>query len=144
MPPTPPSSGSLANASSPFGATTESRKGERWLRTHQEDLCQALNVHSTQKYQSDEGPGPEAILDLLRDESSDRNADRTRFLDGLIFNWAIGGTDGHAKNYSVLLRGGQTNLRSALRHDDRDPVLVGARGDESAHRHEGQRGVHPR
>ena len=86
------------------------QEGERWLRTHQEDLCQALNVLSTQKYQSDEGPGPEAILGLLHDESSDKDADRTRFLDGLIFNWAIGGTDGHAKNYSVLLRGGQTNF----------------------------------
>ena len=82
----------------------------RWLRTHQEDLCQALDVPPERKYQSDDGPSPGAILDLLRDESSDRAADITRFLDGLIFNWAIGGTDGHAKNYSVLLRSGQTNL----------------------------------
>ena len=82
----------------------------RWLRTHQEDLCQALDVPPERKYQSDDGPSPGAILDLLRDESSDRAADITRFLDGLIFNWAIGGTDGHAKNYSVLLLGGQTNL----------------------------------
>ncbi|MEM1335362.1 MAG: HipA domain-containing protein, partial [Actinomycetota bacterium] len=34
-------------------------------RIHQEDLCQALGVHPASKYQSDGGPGPEQIGELL-------------------------------------------------------------------------------
>ncbi len=33
-----------------------------------------------------------------------------RFVDALAWNWVIGGTDGHAKNYSLLLSGGQVRL----------------------------------
>lgn len=47
-----------------------------------------------------------------------------RFVDALAFNWIIGGTDAHAKNYSVLLAGSQVRLAplydiaSALTYDD--------------------------
>lgn len=33
-----------------------------------------------------------------------------RFADALIWNWLIGGTDAHAKNYSLLLAGDQARL----------------------------------
>ena len=33
-----------------------------------------------------------------------------RFVDALAYNWIIGGTDAHAKNYSVLLSGSQVRL----------------------------------
>ena len=33
-----------------------------------------------------------------------------RFADALIWNWLIGGTDAHAKNYSLLLAGNQIRL----------------------------------
>jgi serine/threonine-protein kinase HipA len=33
-----------------------------------------------------------------------------RFADALIWNWLIGGTDAHAKNYSILLAGNQVRL----------------------------------
>jgi serine/threonine-protein kinase HipA len=32
------------------------------------------------------------------------------FADALIWNWLIAGTDAHAKNYSLLLEGGQVRL----------------------------------
>jgi serine/threonine-protein kinase HipA len=43
---------------------------------------------------------------------SPRNADLAvlRFFDALAWNWLIGGTDAHAKNYSLLLAGGQVRL----------------------------------
>ena len=47
-----------------------------------------------------------------------------RFVDTLAYNWIIGGTDAHAKNYSVLLSGFQVRLArlydvaSALPYDD--------------------------
>ncbi len=71
-------------------------------RIHQEDMCQAIRVHPVRKYQNEGGPGPRQILDLLRANSSDQS-DVMTFVDALIFNWIIAGTDAHAKNYSLLI-----------------------------------------
>jgi len=76
------------------------------LRLHQEDLCQALGRYPWEKYQNEGGPGPEGIVTLLRRHSSRAEEDIGTFLDSLLFNWVIGGTDGHAKNYALLLAGG--------------------------------------
>ena len=83
----------------------------RWLRVHQEDLCQAMAIPPTRKYQSDGGPGPLAIVELLRTHSSAPSRDVETFIDALAFNWLIAGTDAHAKNYALLLgRGGRVRL----------------------------------
>ena len=86
------------------------RRAEGWLRIHQEDLCQALGVHPSRKYQHDGGPGPKAIVELLRSHSSAPNDDVVTFVDALAFNWLIAGTDAHAKNYGVLIAPGQIRL----------------------------------
>lgn len=84
---------------------------EQWLRVHQEDLCQALAVSPTRKYQSDGGPGPLTIVELLRTHSSAPSRDVDTFIDALAFNWLIVGTDAHAKNYALLFgRGGRIRL----------------------------------
>ena len=75
-------------------------------RIHQEDMCQALGVRSRDKYQSDGGPAPVDIVNAIRSRSSQPDQDARRFLDALIYNWVIAGTDAHAKNYSFLLHGG--------------------------------------
>ncbi len=81
------------------------------IRVHQEDLCQALGIQPTSKYQSDGGPGPLAIAKLLRTHSSAPARDVDTFIDALAFNWLIGGTDAHAKNYALLFgRGGRVRL----------------------------------
>jgi len=74
-------------------------------RIHQEDLCQALGVPPDRKYQAERGPGPREIVALLRRVLPPTPADAqvARFVDALIFNWIIAGTDAHAKNYSLLL-----------------------------------------
>lgn len=78
----------------------------RWVRVHQEDMCQALAVHPTHKYQSDGGPGVGDVADLLaRLPINDREISAERFFKGLAFNVLIGGTDAHAKNYSLVLIG---------------------------------------
>jgi serine/threonine-protein kinase HipA len=84
------------------------RSGRQWSRIHQEDICQALGIHPAQKYESEGGPGPRAIVELLRTQSSEPEEDVTSFVDALVFNWLIAGTDAHAKNYSLLLGGGGT------------------------------------
>lgn len=77
--------------------------GNRWVRIHQEDMCQALGLHPTRKYESDGGPGVQKIVALLREQSSSPEEDVQSFLDAIAFNWLIAGTDAHAKNYSLLL-----------------------------------------
>ena len=85
------------------------RDGEL-VRLHHEDLCQALGVSPAQKYQSYGGPTPRQIVDLLRDESNRPRIDVQRFIDALVFNWAIAATDAHAKNYSLILDRGRVRL----------------------------------
>jgi serine/threonine-protein kinase HipA len=100
-------------------------------RMHQEDLCQALGVHPARKYQADGGPSPIEIAELFRrvmSPAAARNALR-RFVDAMLFNWLICGTDGHAKNYSILItEGGPVlaplyDIASALPYDTEVPKL---------------------
>lgn len=72
------------------------------LRLHQEDLCQAFGMLPTAKYQSEGGPAPDDIANLLRKNSTQPEEDVETFAHALIFNWLIAGTDAHAKNYSLL------------------------------------------
>ncbi len=83
------------------------------VRVHQEDVCQALSVRPANKYESDGGPGIQRIAELLHETIVPRTEAREatmRFVDALAFNWLIGGTDAHAKNYSLLMSGRQVRL----------------------------------
>lgn len=75
------------------------------VRVHQEDTCQSLAHPPESKYQNEGGPSARDILGLVREHSSRPQEDIARFLDALIFNWFIGGTDAHAKNYGFLIAG---------------------------------------
>lgn len=81
-------------------------------RVHQEDLCQALGVPPSRKYQNEGGPSPGEIARLLRAVMAPAVADEAvaSFADALAWNWLIAGTDAHAKNYSLLLSGAQVRL----------------------------------
>jgi serine/threonine-protein kinase HipA len=79
--------------------------GNQIICVHQEDVCQALGILPTKKYQNEGGPGVPKIIELLRTYSTDRDADIETFVDALAFNWFIAGTDAHAKNFSLLLSG---------------------------------------
>jgi serine/threonine-protein kinase HipA len=73
------------------------------IRIHQEDTCQALGVTPRTKYENEGGPGAVRILELVREHSSNPDDDVATLVDALALNWAIGGTDAHAKNYSLLI-----------------------------------------
>jgi serine/threonine-protein kinase HipA len=106
-----------AAAAASVQALSEFSETTATYRVHQEDICQALSV-----------PGPKEIVDLLRAHSAgaqrsrERNSqtaydeDAATFLDALILNWLIGGTDAHAKNYSILI-GGEGLVRLAPLYD---------------------------
>jgi serine/threonine-protein kinase HipA len=85
-------------------------------RIHQEDVCQALGLMPTRKYQEDGGPGISQITTLIRRVSADPEADVERLLKANMFNWLIGGTDAHAKNYSFLIDAGDA-IRLAPLYD---------------------------
>jgi serine/threonine-protein kinase HipA len=73
------------------------------IRIHQEDMAQAAGAHPTGKYQNDGGPSIQEIADLImRTRTSGSDASVVRFFAATLFNWAILGTDAHAKNYSLL------------------------------------------
>jgi serine/threonine-protein kinase HipA len=101
--------------------------GNDILRVHQEDVCQALAIMPTRKYQNEGGPTPDDIIELLRTHSTDRQTDVDTFVEALCFNWLIAGTDAHAKNYSILLAGGPAvrlaplyDVASILPYDEYD------------------------
>jgi serine/threonine-protein kinase HipA len=84
--------------------------GNNIIRVHQEDICQARGIMPTKKYQNEGGPSAFDIVELLRTYSTDREADLQTFIAAIGFNWIIGGTDAHAKNYSLLLSGRRIRL----------------------------------
>jgi serine/threonine-protein kinase HipA len=102
------------------------QKGNDIIRVHQEDICQALGIMPTKKYQNEGGPSAVNIVELLRTYSTDRDNDLATFIAALGFNWLIAGADAHAKNYSLLLSGPEVRLAplydiaSILPYDDVD------------------------
>lgn len=85
------------------------RRDGRVVRVHQVDMCQALAVMPELKYHRDGGPGPGDIIGLLNQVGGGA-ADVDRFVKSLLFNWVIGGTDAHAKNYGLLMQGLRARL----------------------------------
>lgn len=92
------------------------RVGRAVVRVHQEDCCQALGVLPLHKYESEGGPGPRSITELLAERSRRAREDIDSFIAALAFNWAIAGTDAHAKNYSILI-GRRGEIRLAPLYD---------------------------
>jgi serine/threonine-protein kinase HipA len=76
---------------------------DKWLmRLPQEDLCQALGKNSGLKYESDGGPGIRDIMNVLRG-SEKAIQDCQKFMKSVFLFWVLGATDGHAKNFSILI-----------------------------------------
>lgn len=80
------------------------------LRLPQEDICQVFGMTSSIKYESQGGPGIAQIMELLMG-SSNALEDRYNFMRFQVFQWLIGATDGHAKNFSIYIdKGGSYRL----------------------------------
>lgn len=78
-------------------------RNNSWIaRLPQEDICQALGIPSTKKYESDGGPGISVIMKFLLG-SDHAEKDRDNFMRSHILFWLLAASDGHAKNYSVSI-----------------------------------------
>jgi serine/threonine-protein kinase HipA len=103
----------------------------RIVRVHQEDMCQAFGVPPVKKYENEGGPSVSRIVDFLRENSGAPREDVQTFIDAVAYNWLVGGTDAHAKNYSILIgAGGRVrlaplyDLASILPYDEFDPLKL--------------------
>ena len=80
--------------------------GGRWRRLHQEDYCQALTRHPSDKYELNQtgvrGPSLKDMFELTREFMAP--TDILRLLDIVIFNILACNTDAHAKNYAMMVR----------------------------------------
>lgn len=70
-------------------------------RIHQEDFCQASNIPSVYKYQSEGGVDFKRCFEILRVTSQPAVA-INQFIQLMIFNYLIGNNDAHGKNFSIL------------------------------------------
>lgn len=84
-------------------------------RVHQEDLCQALAIGRSLKYELDGGPSFRTVSSVFTRSvpPTARAITREQFALLQAFNVLVAGTDGHAKNHSILLRGNQVRLAPA-------------------------------
>jgi serine/threonine-protein kinase HipA len=72
-------------------------------RLHQEDMCQALGLLPTQKYEADDGPSVASVIALLRRQPSPRIAlDVNAFVRAVLTGFLLGNSDAHGKNFSLL------------------------------------------
>ena len=75
-------------------------------RLHQIDLCQALGVSPSKKYESEGGLGLQHLFELVRSTFIDRPIVATNaILQWVAFNYLVGNLDAHAKNIAFLMRG---------------------------------------
>ncbi len=70
-------------------------------RIHQEDFSQALGIPVSQKYEYEEGAGFKDCFNLLNKFSLPA-VDKIKLLERVVFNFLIGNTDAHGKNFSLL------------------------------------------
>lgn len=86
------------------------------VRLHQEDFCQALGRSPLNKYESEGGPGCREIASAIRSHCGRPGEDLRTFVKATALNRVLGGTDAHARNFSLLIGAGG-NARLAPLYD---------------------------
>lgn len=77
-------------------------KLKRPYRIHQEDFAQAMGVASFEKYER-EGQGyAEKMFEIIRNYTRSPLEDQLRLWNRIVYNFVLGNTDAHIKNYSLL------------------------------------------
>ncbi len=86
------------------------RKDGRLVRLHQEDFCQALGRDPRKRYHAEGAPRAAEIARVLWQNTTEPSADVRRFASALVLQLLIGGTDAHARNYSIQHLDGGSRL----------------------------------
>ena len=86
-------------------------------RLHQEDFAQAMGIHSLAKYEQEPDTHMKGMFDILRKYSSDPVSDQMRLWDIIVFDYLIGNTDAHIKNFSLRYDPDLQGIRLAPAYD---------------------------
>lgn len=89
----------------------------RPYRLHQEDFAQAMGIYASQKYESGNAGYMKSMFEILRKHSADPITDMTSLWDMIVFNYLIGNTDAHVKNFSLLYSSDWRSIRLAPAYD---------------------------
>jgi serine/threonine-protein kinase HipA len=85
-----------------------------WIaRLPQEDLCQAMGLPYTLRYEADGGPSIQESLAILAN-SEQPARDQTTFVLAQLAFWLLAATDGHGKNFSLHQQAGGTYALTPL------------------------------
>ena len=86
-------------------------------RLHQEDFAQALGIASAEKYEKNNAGYLRKMVELIRNYSAEPLKDQLKLWDICIFNFLIGNTDNHIKNFSLLYSEDLKSVRLAPAYD---------------------------
>lgn len=71
-------------------------------RLHQEDFSQALGIPAAGKYEKDQFSYLKKMFGIVQSYFSEPLKDQLKLWDMIVFDYLIGNTDGHIKNFSLL------------------------------------------
>ena len=77
-------------------------KLKRPYRMHQEDFAQAMGIASFEKYEREGQNYAERMFEIIRKYAQRPLEDQLRLWNRIVYNFALGNTDAHIKNYSLL------------------------------------------
>ncbi len=89
----------------------------RPYRLHQEDFAQAMGIPAARKYERGPAGYMKGMFEVLRKYSADPVSDRLKLWDIIVFDYLIGNTDAHIKNFSLLYGKGLRSVRLAPAYD---------------------------
>ena len=89
----------------------------RPYRLHQEDFAQAMGIPAAAKYEQTSDEYMRGMFEILRKYSADPVADQLRLWDIIVFDYLIGNTDAHIKNFSLLYGKDLRQIRLAPAYD---------------------------
>lgn len=87
------------------------------FRLHQEDFAQALGINSMSKYEKNNEHYVKKMFDLIRSYSANPVEDLQKLWKNFVFNYFIGNTDNHLKNYSFVYDKDLKTMRLAPFYD---------------------------
>lgn len=86
-------------------------------RLHQEDFAQAMGIPSSDKYEREKKEYLRRMFDLIRQNATDPIVEQINLWTQICFNFLIGNTDAHIKNFSLLYNSNLKGISLAPAYD---------------------------
>jgi len=96
---------------------------KRPFRIHQEDFAQAMGIASFEKYEAEGQNYAEKMFEMIRNYANNPMEDQLALWNRIVFNYALGNTDAHIKNYSLLYDFDMERVRLAPAYDMLSTVI---------------------